>query len=323
MNNIKVFTGDRTICKIFINEWKNNIESSEIIYCFTLEDIEEIVNPYSLFGNKIYIIEEPDKLLLDFIDLNLNKIHSNNYIAIICKNIDRRLLFFKNNKELITDCKYIKYSDSEYCINFITKISGFKRDISELLYKKVGYVIENIENKNGIKTQTEVLNIEKIIKEIEKIELLETNDLNVINSIVLNFYECSSWGLVDGIINFDIGMAIRNANGSILDVNDFLMFIGLLSSELRLCLYVSKFKNMNSEYILRKIKQLYETFDDIVSKPKLDVHPFRIYKAITRVSKYGSKRYEKMLMICEKYNKLCRNDIPINFLVNSMIFELI
>ena len=152
MSQIKLFVGDFAIANSAIVKWGAET-GAEIKLLHRSSDIEDLINPFS-FEKNIYIIKNPNKDMISNLEIIEKNIIKNNYVAICSESIDKRLSFFKNKE--IVKCGYIEQSNENKCINIIKNLSGFEDEICQIIYRKTGYILADIENNKGNKVATKV-----------------------------------------------------------------------------------------------------------------------------------------------------------------------
>ena len=326
-SKIKFFVGDNVLCKLHIKRWQKELQLDSVTRINSKDELEELLNPAIFDSGGIYVWNKPSKDDLNAIDIVDGRIDESKYLAIVVSSVDKRLTVFK--KFPVVDADYMLYSEHKSCIDFIKKASKFDADVCEDIYTRVAPMEVELPNKNGNKVPTHVLNISLILREIEKLQLLDSFNKSELTHLIPKGYCSSHWGFVDAVLNKDMDTAIAQIGHLVHDMNEFLMLIGLLAAEAKLGIFVASCKARNVQGILAQISSSRERsfFIDADNssekKSKLDVHPFRVFKCIQRCSKGGFGEYcAHMLQKCYEFNKMCRNDIPISFLTEAFVMDL-
>ncbi len=332
MSDLKIYVGDKFLSESRIKNFskENEIQNTFNIY----ENFEEIgaLLDGSIFDERsMYIIHDPKKEVLDFIEKNIKSFSSLKFISILLDSSapDGRMSFYKKNNTKIINSGYLEYADKNSLFNFINQIVDIEKAALNEFVSRMCPIEKKIDKKNVL-----VWNLQKIYSELEKLEISSNGEIKKeeVQELVEREYLSSYWKIIDGIFSKNYLIAVKNYFLCSSSLDDAMKIVGLIISEIRLLLVVSnlvELYDLDTERDVIKIlsKNVWKdkylmnvTADE--STPRIQYHPYRIKKMFFISKNYNKDTIKNML----NYSLGClielRQSKPYENLLTNLLYEL-
>ena len=264
------FIGDKNYIQREINKLCEDF-SSENISHYNLEEhsfdkVMEDLDTVSLFGNKLIIVENIDKLDdMNTIEKYLNNESSNTLVLISYKELDKR----KKITKLLNDKTKVK----EFLNNDIEKVINEKIEDYSMDTMCLNTLISYCSN-----------NINKIENELEKLKMFKYEDKKItkddVEKLVKKSYDATIFDLIDSINTRNIDKVFEIYNGLIEENSTEEQILYTIANHYRLLYQISvKLKALSDDEIIKEYH----------------MHPYRLVKLKEQLNLISDKEIERML----------------------------
>jgi len=339
--NLRIHVGDEFLIRATMKEWADELGLKEWRWVYPSDDfpMEELMFPM-FYEPTLFVFLNPKAETLNKIENVLGRLPEDKGVGVLVEScsVDGRLKFYKEHTFDTEDVGYFLSSDGATVRQIINQLAPeIDAAAARELMRRVPLVRQDTINAKGAKTSSLVFNMGRIVSEVEKLQIYsggETVSKPDVEALVKEGYVSDSWGILDALFAGNFEEAVRIADGIIVDQEHSLMFVGLLSSEMRIGILVSHLKSrykINDAWKLSRMLQNNPFADKYFiddengeeKKQKLAPHAYRIKKMIDLLEKgIPPKVFVQGLMDCLQCSKDLRSRTPFRSLIYPLFFDI-